>query len=145
LKLAAALADRAEVAEREGHNGSHPFDLFAQGLAAYRLGRLDDAIAIMSGEAAKITPPCPKLITAMALFQKGEQVQARQILSEAVRSFNWNEHPQSDLSEEFWVAHILRREAESLIQPEQGDHAPSAPASEAPVEKNGGRLPATPQ
>ncbi len=69
------------------------------------------------GKAGKVTPPCPRLITAMALFQKGEHDQARQILSEAVRSFDWNQQVEPAGREEFWIAHILRREAESLIQP----------------------------
>ncbi|HUO07013.1 MAG TPA: protein kinase [Phycisphaerae bacterium] len=116
LQLAAALADRAEAAERLGHEGSYPFDLFAQGLAAYRLQRFDAAIALMNGKAANVMGPCPKLITAMALYQKGEMVPARKVLSDAIRSFNWSK-PDEVADPNFWIAHILRREAETLIIP----------------------------
>jgi serine/threonine-protein kinase len=133
LKLAAALADRAEAAHRKGQDDSHPYDLFAQGLAAYRLGRFDDAIAIMKGKAAKVTRPCPQLITAMALFQKGEHDPAQKILSEALRAFDWNQRLEPGRGEEFWVAHILRREAEALVQPQLRSNSSSRPASTSPA------------
>jgi hypothetical protein len=132
LHFAAALADRAKAAHRDG-NSAHPYDLFAQGLAFYRLGEFDKAIAVMNGDAAKVTPPCPKLVTAMALYQKGAREQAHEILLQAVRSFDWNQQPEPNGREEFWVAHILRREAEALIQPKLQHNSTSRPASTSPA------------
>jgi serine/threonine-protein kinase len=119
LEQAAALADRAEAADRTGHPETRPYDLFCRGLAAYRLGQFDKAIDLMRGDAASVTPPCPKLIVAMALYQKGEHDSARKTLAEAVNSFDWNQHIAPNGREEAWAAHILRREAESMIQPQQ--------------------------
>jgi serine/threonine-protein kinase len=115
LKAAATLADRAAAAPRTSSDKPSPYDLFAQGLAAYRLGRFDQAITLMTGKAATVTPPCPKLITAMALYKKGDVEKSRNILNEAVRSFDWNQHMDQNSREEFWVACVLRREAESLV------------------------------
>jgi serine/threonine-protein kinase len=130
LRRIAALADRAEAADREGHDDTHPYDLFAQGLAAYRLGQYDKAIALMTGDAARVTPPCPKLVTGMALYKKGEKDQAAKILAEATQSFDWNQKVAANLREEFWVAHILRREADSMIQQSHPrENSTSAPVS----------------
>jgi len=87
----------------------------------------------MSGDAAKVTPPCPKLIIAMSLYQKGERDRAAEVLSQAVRSFDWDQKVDPNRREEFWVAHILRREAESLIQSHPHAEPPPSPASTAPA------------
>jgi serine/threonine-protein kinase len=129
---AAALADRAEAAQR-GHDSSNPYDVFAHGLAAYRLHRYDDVITLMSGKAANITSPCPKLIIAMALHQKGQYDKAMKTLSEAIAAFDWNQRPPSDRAAEFWVAQIVRRQAESLIRTQPPKSASSAPANAAPA------------
>jgi serine/threonine-protein kinase len=115
LRLTSAMADRAAAAQRTADGKTYPYDAFAQGLAAYRLGHFDQAISLMTGQAASVTPPCPKLITAMALFRKGEVEKARSILNEAVGSFDWTKQVDPNLREEFWVARTLRREAEGLI------------------------------
>jgi serine/threonine-protein kinase len=127
LNTAAAMADRA-VAKQRPAGEAYPYAVFAQGLAAYRLAHFDRAIALMSGRAAKVTLPCPKLVTAMALYRKGDPDQARKVLSEAIRSIDWNKPAETGRAEERWVAQILRREAESLIQPQ-----PSGAASAPPV------------
>jgi serine/threonine-protein kinase len=125
LQQAAHLADRAEVADRTSNLENHPYDVFAQGLAAYRLGRLDEAITLMRGKAAAVTPPCPKLVIAMAMYKKGDRDQAQAILSEAVRSFDWNKPAGPTRIEEFWVSHILRREAESMVHPQRPSTSPN--------------------
>jgi hypothetical protein len=54
------------------------------------------------------------------------------LATQAVLSFDWNTPATPAQREEFWVAHVLRREAESLIQPQQRDGPSSAPAGRAP-------------
>ncbi len=90
LEDAAALIQGAVAAGKTKHELSYPYAVFAQGLAAYRLGRFDDAVALMQGEAAKASSmgPCPRLVTAMALHQKGQKDQALRILAAAVVSYD---------------------------------------------------------
>jgi serine/threonine-protein kinase len=132
LNAAAALADRAAAKEAPSDIG-YPYALFARGLAAYRLGRLDDAITIMKGKAASAAGPCPKLVIAMALYRKGEIDQARKLLSTIVSTSDWTRKIGEGEREPYWVAQILRREAESLILPESRASVPSPSAIEAPV------------
>ena len=117
LAEAVALTDRAVAAGREGHESAHPYYWFARGLADYRLGRHDDAIVAMRGEAAKadLMGPSQRLITAMALHQKGKNDEAHKSLAEAIVSYDWSA-AKAD-SRDPWIAHVLRREAESLILP----------------------------
>jgi serine/threonine-protein kinase len=117
MASAAALAERAVASKQKGPEWAHPYYLFAKGLADYRLGRYDDAIAVMRGEAAKAgyLGPCQRLVTAMALHQKGQKEQARKALAEAVVSSDWSAAKANRM--EHWIAHVLRREAEALILP----------------------------
>jgi serine/threonine-protein kinase len=131
LKAAAALADHA-VAKQIPTDAAFPYALFAQGLAAYRLGCFDDAITIMNGKAASAAGPCPRLIIAMALYKKGETDQARKTLSTAVSTSDWSRKIIAGEREPYWVAQILRREAESLIQPQPRANASTSPARTAP-------------
>jgi serine/threonine-protein kinase len=71
----------------------------------------------MTGDAAKASEymgPSPRLVTAMALYQKGKKDAAREMLAAAVLSFDWS--PEKATTREAWIAHILRREAEKLLQ-----------------------------
>ena len=52
LRQAVALVERAVAVGRPGHEFDYPYYLFAEGLARYRQGRFDDAIKIMTGDAA---------------------------------------------------------------------------------------------
>jgi len=115
LEDAAALVNRTADAGRAGSEWARPYFLFAQGLAEYRRGRLDDAIALMNGGAANVMGPCPRLVTALALHRKGQQDQALQTLTAAILSCDWSA-AKAD-SHDPWIAHILRREAEALILP----------------------------
>jgi serine/threonine-protein kinase len=83
--------------------------------ARYRQGRFEDAITLMNGEAASVMGPSPRLVLAMAQYQKDQKEQARKTLKAAVSSYDWS--PARADNHESWIAHILRREAESLIQP----------------------------
>jgi tetratricopeptide (TPR) repeat protein/predicted Ser/Thr protein kinase len=115
LKQAVALAERAVAVGREGHEFNYPYYRFAEGLARCRQGRFDDAITIMTGDAAPALGACPRLVLAMALHQKGRTDEARQTLAEAIRLNDWT--AKSADHQDIWTAHILRREAEALILP----------------------------
>jgi serine/threonine-protein kinase len=115
LQRAVELTERAVAAGRPGREFAYPYCLFAQGLARYRQGQLDEAIELMNGEAGSVMVPSPRLILAMAQYQKGEAEEARKSLAAAISSYDWTlskaEHHDA------WIAHILRREAEALISP----------------------------
>ena len=51
---------------------------------------IDDAIATMKGEAAHVMGPCPRLVTAMALYRKGQKDEALKTLAAAVLSYDWS-------------------------------------------------------
>jgi serine/threonine-protein kinase len=107
LQQAVALAERAVAAW-----DANPYFLFALGLARYRQGHFDDAITLM-GEAAPVMGPSPRLILAMAQYQKGQKDQAHEILEAAISSYDWSESKADN--HDAWIAHILRREAEATI------------------------------
>jgi len=115
LRSAVAIAERALVGGRAGHEGGYPYFRFTEGLARYRQGRFDDVITLMNGEAASVMGPSPRLVLAMAQYRKDQKEQARKTLMAAVRSYDWS--PAKADNHESWIAHILRHEAESLIQP----------------------------
>jgi serine/threonine-protein kinase len=116
LLEAAALCDRAAVGNTPNQAVYRPYFLFAKGLAEYRQDRLDRAIAILTGEASMVLGPAPKLVLAMAQYRKGQILEAEQTLAAAIKSFDWSESQALD-DNTAWVYHILRREAEALIQP----------------------------
>jgi serine/threonine-protein kinase len=113
LRQAVALAERAVAVGRAGHEYMYPYYRFAEGLARYRQGRFDDAITLMTGDAAQSLGLCPRLVFAMALHQEGRSEEARGALEEAIRRFDWT--ALSADHHDVWIAHVLRREAESLI------------------------------
>jgi eukaryotic-like serine/threonine-protein kinase len=114
LRQAVALTERAVAGGRLGHEFAFPFFLFAEGLARYRQGRFDDAVKLMNGEAAFVMGPSPRLVLAMAQYQKGQKDQARKTLAAAVVSYDWSASKAGSHDE--WIAHVLRREAEALIR-----------------------------
>jgi serine/threonine-protein kinase len=113
LRQAVELTERAVAAGRPGHEIAYPFYLFAEGLGQYRQRRFDDAIKLMSGEAASVMGPCPRLVLAMAQYQKGQKDEARKALAAAFASYDWTVEKAGD--QDTWIAHVLRREAEALI------------------------------
>jgi serine/threonine-protein kinase len=86
-------------------------------------GAFSDALAVqiyvplrmrtVTGEASSVMGPSPGLVLAMAQHRQGQKDQARDRLAAAISSYNWSE-PKAD-SHDAWIAHILRREAESMI------------------------------
>jgi serine/threonine-protein kinase len=114
LRQAAALAGRA-VAKNSGDRSAQPYFEFVSGLAEYRQGNFDRAISAMRGDASRALRPCPEIVIAMALHQKGQADEARKTLASAVLSHDWTANQVRD--NHACIAHSLRREAESLILP----------------------------
>ncbi len=117
LKKASALTERAVAILQSTPPRLYPYSRFALGLAQYRLGRWDSAIAIMRFEVSNVMGPCPRLIVAMAQHQDGKPQAVRQTLAAAVLAYDWRA-AQAD-SRDAWICHILRREAEGMILPHQ--------------------------
>jgi eukaryotic-like serine/threonine-protein kinase len=115
LKKASDLTERAAAILQSTPPRLYPYSRFALGLAQYRLGRWDSAIAIMKFEASEVMGPCPRLIVAMAQHQDGQPQAARQTLAAAVLAYDWRA-AQAD-NRDAWICHILRREAEGMILP----------------------------
>ena len=115
LRAAAALADRAVAAKATTPQWIYPYFLFAQGLAKYRLGHYENAVAIMSGEAASVMGPAPRLVTAMAEHRAGHADVALKALAEQSAGFDWRLSQVG--SRDHWIWHVLRREAEAMILP----------------------------
>jgi eukaryotic-like serine/threonine-protein kinase len=115
LQAAGALAARAVAAKATTPQWIYPYFLFAQGLAEYRLGRFDSAIATMRGDAGTVMGPAPRLVIAMAEDRNGQREKARKTLAEAIVSIDWSAAQAS--GRDHWIWHVLRREAESMIFP----------------------------
>jgi tetratricopeptide (TPR) repeat protein len=127
LRQAVALARRAAASDPSAHGGNYSWFLFARGLAEYREGKFDQAIATMRGDASRLGGPITRLILAMALHQDGQLPEARKTLAAAVLSYDWNRSQARD--QNAWICHVLRREAEALILPKlpafrRGEHWP---------------------
>ncbi len=127
LQQAIALADRAVAAKASTIEWIYRYFLFAKGLAEYRQGRFESAIALLDGDASSVMGPSPRLIVAMALHKLNQKTRARQSLARAVAAFDWSAK-QADIRSA-WIAHVLRREAEALILPDlagflRGNHQP---------------------
>ncbi|HEV3024153.1 MAG TPA: serine/threonine-protein kinase [Pirellulales bacterium] len=116
LRTAAALIDRAVAAKASTPDWVYRYYLFAKGLAEYRQGRSDSAIALMEGEASQVMGPAPYLILAMAQRDLGHDEQARKTFARAINAFDWSA-AQADVRD-VWIAHRFRREAEALIVPD---------------------------
>jgi eukaryotic-like serine/threonine-protein kinase len=114
LRKAAALAERA-VAEREADKWGHPYFEFARGVAEYRQGQFDRAIAKMQGGASSVLGPAPRLVLALALHRSGQVTEARKTLAAAIEAHDWGAMQVYGLDHNGWIYHILRREAEDLI------------------------------
>jgi serine/threonine-protein kinase len=127
LRKAAALAERAAGVERSKYAGVYAHFLFARGLAEYRQGRFDRAIAVMRGEAGRVLGPAPVLVLALALHKSDRAEEARRALAAAVLAHDWRVALVRD--QDGWICHALRREAEGLILPNlpaflRGDYQP---------------------
>jgi serine/threonine-protein kinase len=128
LQTAALLAGRAVAAKEQTDLWIYPYFLFAQGLAEYRQGRFDSAIATMTkSRAAEVMGPCPRFVLAMAQHRKGQTEEARKTISAAIVAYDWS--LARALSRDDWIWHVLRREAETIVFPDttaflEGNHQP---------------------
>jgi serine/threonine-protein kinase len=128
LRQAVALGERAAAADRSKYRPSYPYFLFVQGLAEYRQGQFDRAIATMRGAASRVLGPAPRLVLAMALHRNGQAAQARKTLAAAVLAYDWRANQVRD--QDGWIYHVLRREAERMMLPNmpaflEGKHQPT--------------------
>jgi serine/threonine-protein kinase len=115
LRQAVALARQAGALSRGQAQGTYPFFQFVRGLADFRQGRFEPAMATMRGDAARALGPAPQLVLAMALHQSGKTAEARKALTAAVIGHDWR--PANVRDQDDWIYHVFRREAESLILP----------------------------
>src|SRR5262249_12931968 len=115
LCQAVALAEGAVAADRSKHQWAYRFFLFTHGLADYRQGRFDQAIATMRGDASGVLGPAPGLVLAMALHRSGQAEEARRALASAVLAHDWRARQVRGPDD--WFCHVLRREAEAMILP----------------------------
>jgi eukaryotic-like serine/threonine-protein kinase len=127
LRTATALTDRAVAAKGSIPAWIYRYVLFARGLAELRRGRPGSAISVLEGEASRVMGPAPRLLLALAQHEQGQKEQARKTLARAVVTFDWGA-AQAD-NRDVWIAHVLRREAESRILPNlpallRGEHQP---------------------
>jgi serine/threonine-protein kinase len=115
LRQAVALTERAVADDPSGQGWASPWFLFARGLAEYRQGRFDQAVATMRGGASGLAGPIARLVLAMALHQREQLAEARQTLAAATLSYDWR--ATQARNHDAWIPHVLRREAEGLILP----------------------------
>jgi serine/threonine protein kinase/tetratricopeptide (TPR) repeat protein len=115
LATTKALADCALAVDRSKNEGAYPYYLFAGGLAEFRQGKFERAIATMRGDASRALGPAPKLVLAMALQKTGKEKEARQTLAAAIVSHEWRASEATN--QDAWIYHVLRREAQRLILP----------------------------
>jgi serine/threonine-protein kinase len=116
LRKGVALAEIAVAARETAPEWVYPYFLFAKGLAEYRQNRLESAMTTLSGPAANVMGPCPRLLIAMAQYRVGQRHAARKTLAAAVSAFDWS--AQLTDQRDIMIWHIVRREAESLILPD---------------------------
>ena len=120
LLKATALIDRAVASIPPGTRGLRPDYLFAKGLAEYRAGRFETAIAQMKGEAGTVLQPGPGLVQAMAEQRLGHAAEARFLLAACADAMDWSDD-QANTADN-WMYHVLRREADTMIVPRLGDY-----------------------
>lgn len=116
LQKSIVLIDRALATDKSTYpQWLYPYFLFARGLAEYRSGRYEQALAICEGEAAGILGPAPKFIAALAHHRLGHEEAARQALARANEGYDWQGDPVR--KRDGWMYFILRKEAMNQIGP----------------------------
>ena len=88
---------------------------FAKALAAYRQGNYSAVLPVPSDSDDVEAAMCWRLLVAMAQHRMKRDREALHTFSQAVASFDWRIRKAG--SNEAWLAHILRREAEAAIVP----------------------------
>ena len=117
LQTATALIDRALAKDKAKPVGHYAYFLFARGLADYRAGRFVSAVSIMEGAARPVLGPAPRLVLAMCQHRLGQKKEASATLAAAIGAFDWSVARAG--GPEAWIYHVLHREAEAMIVPNQ--------------------------
>jgi serine/threonine-protein kinase len=117
LHQAVALVSRAAAEDLAAW--ARPYVQFAQGLAEYRQGRLDQAISVLPGGASGALAASSRLVLAMALHRSGQVAEARKTLAATMLTYEWR--VRNTLDQDGWGCHALRREAEGMILPNLPD------------------------
>ncbi len=115
LRTATRLAEIAVAAKPTTKEWIYPYYLFVKGLAEYRQGHFESAIAIMDSDAAKVMGPCPRFVKAMATYRLGHEQEARAMLAAEIAANDWR--MSEARSHDQWIWHVLRREAEATVFP----------------------------
>ncbi|MDY3552921.1 protein kinase [Gemmata sp. JC717] len=115
LNKVVALADRAARTDPKKAGALHPYYQFVKGFAEYRQGNFERAIAVMRGDASKMSGPLPQLVLSMALHRINKEAEARTVFAAAMLTHEWREG-KGDMPDG-WIRHVIRREAERLIVP----------------------------
>ena len=126
LERAVALADRALAAGPE-HEAFQWFQV-VKGLAEYRQGQYERAMERLQKTMPLIVPPNPALLLSMAQHRLGLKKEARTTLAAVLCTQDWRDA--RAVTHDFWIAHILRSEAETLIAPELAAAARAAAQDE---------------
>lgn len=134
-RRAQALIERGLASHRARGTWLYHFLLVARGLAEYRAGHYEAALAILEDLPARVMGPVPDLVVAMSRSRLGQPAAARRALARAVVSYDWSpgatedpdrwihhvlvrNAPRQAADADPWAYHILRREAEALILPD---------------------------
>jgi serine/threonine-protein kinase len=113
-RQAVALIDRAVSADKSSVESWAPYYFrISKGFAEYREAHFASAISILQGDLSQLLRPAPQLILAMARFRLGQTDEARKTLAAALPLFDWT--PRHATEADQWMFHVLRREAEKLI------------------------------
>lgn len=86
----------------------------AGALAAYRSGDYRRALTLLDSSTIQVHGPMPMLLIAMSQHQLGNEQDARDAFRKAIGLYHW----QSPATCDAWMYHILRREAESMLEPD---------------------------
>jgi serine/threonine-protein kinase len=114
---AAAMIERAVQADPATTEAwRFPYFRAAQGLARYRQGDFEGAVASIDQDAAQVLGPFPHLVRAMAHHGAGRVAESLRSLTTAMRAFDWS--PSRMNSPDDWMFHALASEAKALVMPD---------------------------
>jgi tetratricopeptide (TPR) repeat protein/tRNA A-37 threonylcarbamoyl transferase component Bud32 len=113
-RTAAAMIERVAKSDLSKFNANViNYVQLTQALAELRLGHPQTAVDLLRGGPSTVLLPMPQLILAIAQQQVGQTEDARKTLASAISMFDWSHNRAID--PDAWTFHILRREAEQLI------------------------------
>ncbi len=116
LQRGVALATRAASADRGRYKNVYHAFAFVKGLAEFRQGQFDRAIATMTGDASRALGPAPQLVIAMSRYQSGKRPEAKKLLAAVVSANDWR--ADRVRNQDDWICQVLRQEAERMIVPD---------------------------